>query len=74
MLYHKVMINMKKIIRFIEIHSLTFFNLVNLLLIPILLMLNYESEMVIINLLLIFSFWHYIKKLLYYKLMVIRYD
>ena len=40
---------MKKIIRFIEVHSLTFFNLLNLLLIPILLMLDYDSDMIIIN-------------------------
>lgn len=63
---------MKKIIRFIEVHSLTFFNLINLLLIPILLMLDYDSDMIIINLLFVFSFWHYIKKLIYHKLLVVK--
>lgn len=65
---------MEKIIRFIEVHSLTFFNLLNLLLIPVLLTLDYNSNMISINLLFIFSFWYYIKKLIYYKLLVVSYD
>lgn len=63
---------MKKIISFIELHSLTFFSLSNILLIPIIMLFDKNDDMFIVNLLFLLSFWYYIKMFFYHRIIEIR--